>query len=352
MSVIYWRDLPDKEVVQWLVALRRQVEKMLLTKLQRRKSKKVTDVQAKDIAAFYVSRISTFLAGHSVQKINERLSLSDDVYILLFKSLWSKTADSHRGSMHEDLTAAEAYELSDVLIHEFASDEFQDYALARVDTVRRSYQRSKTTLVRQLIRLKQHYSKLMLVRVDLHYAKDYAKHAEPERRVLDDWKTLRSAIAKRFVTSQLGYFAKLEYGKDRSVHMHVLFLFNGRIVREDESIGRKICSIWVDEVTGGIGTAYNVNNPIKKAAYKNCGIGVFKDLDGATIAGFQAVANYLTKPEFLTRLAMPWQKRHIFSHFVPRNLPCSRASTSAAVPQRAVSSPSNVPLLSNIDRGN
>lgn len=279
----------------------------------------------------HVPGISRLLAGHSKQTIHERLSLSDDVYLMTFNSLWIEVSRLFGPQVEEELSTSQAQEIAEALIHRFSSDEFQNYAIARVDTLRRSHQRSKATLVKQLSRLKQDYSKLMLVRVDLHYGKDYVKHAEPESHILHDWKLLRDIVAKRFATSHLGYYAKLEYGNDRSVHMHVLFLFDGRVVRQDESIGRKICSIWTDEVTDGIGTAYNVNNPAKKAAYKNCGIGVFRYLDGATIAGFQAVADYLTKPDFMTRLAMPWQRRCIFSYFVHRQPLSPKPPSSATV---------------------
>ena len=304
---------------------------MLLTKLQRRKSRKLATRNSKKNAISSVSRIAELLAGHSKQTINKRLSISEDVYLMIFNSIWIEVATMLGPEAGEELTVVEAQELAETLNNRLASEEFHNYALARVDTVRRSYQRSKAKLVKQLSRLKQDYSKLMLVRVDLHYGKDYSKHMEPERRVLHDWRRLREIIAKQFTASYLGYYAKLEYGIDRSVHLHVLFLFDGRVVRQDETIGRKICSIWTDEVTDGVGTAYNVNNPAKKAAYKNCGVGVFRHLDGATIAGFQAVADYLTKPDFMTRLTMPWQRRRIFSYFVRPHLLSPRPLSSATV---------------------
>lgn len=333
MSVFQWNYLPDRDVLDWLLDLQGLLRKLILSKMQRKKAAKEGKVPR---SKGCMKRMAGLLAGRNLQTINQRLFLSDDVYLRIFQELWVGVAQPRMLESITDLTAAEALGLADVLLASFEDEEFLSLGLAKLDSTRRAYQRSKETLVKQLCQLKREYSKLMLVRVDLHYGKDYIKHMVPERRILDDWKLFRTIVAKRFSSSQLGYFAKLEYGKDRSVHLHVLFLFNGRVVRQDETIGWGLKKIWEDEVTAGVGTAYSVNNREKKAAYSVLGIGVFRHLDGATIAGFQAVADYLTKPEFLTRLAMPWQKKHIFSYFLPRRSLRAYSLPSATVCVEAI----------------
>ena len=64
-----------------------------------------------------------------------------------------------------------------------------------------------------------------------------------------------------------------------------------------------------------------------------CGVGVFNKLDEATVAGFQAVADYITKPDPLVTLMMPREKRFYRAHLAlpeRKRRPCSKKAALAA----------------------
>ena len=113
----------------------------------------------------------------------------------------------------------------------------------------------------------------------------------------------------------------------------ILLLFNGAMVRQDVTIAKLIGEHWSKVVTGGIGIYFNCNAAPYKNRFSHCGVGVVNKLDEATVAGFQAVADYITKPDPLVTLMMPSEKRFYRAHLAlpeRRRRPCSRSAALAA----------------------
>ena len=202
--------------------------------------------------------------------------------------------------------------------------------LARLDTVRREHQRKRTALVRRLVAFKQAFPKLMVLRLDFGYGKEHSPISTD--RIISDWEALKAFISTKF-PSNLGHAVKLEYGLQKGAHMHVLLLFNGAMVRQDVTIAKLIGEHWSKVVTGGIGIYFNCNAAPYKNRFSHCGVGVFNKLDEATVAGFQAVADYITKPDPLVALMMPREKRFYRAHLAlpeRKRRPCSRSTALAA----------------------
>lgn len=202
--------------------------------------------------------------------------------------------------------------------------------LARLDTVRREHQRKRSVLVKRLVAFKRAFPKLMVLRLDLGYGKEHASASTD--RIIGDWEALKAFITANF-PSYLRYVVKLEYGLQKGAHMHVLMLFNGAMVRQDVTIAKLIGEHWSNVVTGGMGVYFNCNAAPYKSRFSYCGVGVFNKLDEATVAGFQAVADYITKPDPFVTLMMPSEKRFYRAHLAlpeRRRRPCSKNAALAA----------------------
>jgi len=202
--------------------------------------------------------------------------------------------------------------------------------LARLDTVRREHQRKRSALVRRLVAFKRAFPKLMVLRLDFGYGKEHSPISTD--RIISDWEVLKAFISTNF-PSNLGHVVKLEYGLQKGAHMHVLLLFNGAMVRQDVTIAKLIGEHWSKVVTGGMGVYFNCNAAPYKNRFSYCGVGVFNKLDEATVAGFQAVADYITKPDPLVTLMMPREKRFYRAHLAlpeRKRRPCSKSTALAA----------------------
>lgn len=202
--------------------------------------------------------------------------------------------------------------------------------LARLDNVRREHQRKRSVLLKRLVAFKRVIPKLMVLRLDLGYGKEHASASMD--RIIDDWAALKAFITTNF-PSYLSHVVKLEYGLQKGAHMHVLLLFNGAMVRQDVTIAKLIGEHWSKVTTDGTGVYFNCNAAPYKNRFSHCGVGVFSRLDEATVAGFQAVADYITKPDPLVTLMMPSEKRFYRAHLAlpeRRRRPCSRSAALAA----------------------
>ena len=202
--------------------------------------------------------------------------------------------------------------------------------LTRLDTVRREHQRKRSVLVKRLVAFKRAFPKLMVLRLDLGYGKEHASVSID--RIIGDWEALKAFITTNF-PSYLSHVVKLEYGLQKGAHMHALLLFNGAMVRQDVTIAKLIGEHWSKVTTDGTGVYFNCNAAPYKNRFSHCGVGVFSRLDEATVAGFQAVADYITKPDPLVTLMMPSEKRFYRAHLVlpeRRRRPCSRTAAVAA----------------------
>lgn len=181
----------------------------------------------------------------------------------------------------------------------------------RIDNERREHQRKRTLLLRHLKDMKRAFPKLMVIRLDLWYREGCEQL--PMGRILTDWRLLKARIGEDFHTSFLGYALKLESGVKRGPHIHALLIFNAAVVRQDVTIAKMVGERWVD-VTNGLGYYFNCNDKAYVNRLKHRGVGVFTTLDDVTIAGFEAVANYITKPDHLVRWMMPDVTRFFRSH--------------------------------------
>ena len=107
--------------------------------------------------------------------------------------------------------------------------------------------------------LQERYSKLCVVRVDLHYKKDEIDEETLEKANKDINKLLNNRRNNSKFDDNVGYLIKTEYGEDRNVHFHTFFFYDGQKVQKDMIKAEDIGKYWTENITHGKGTYYSCN---------------------------------------------------------------------------------------------
>ncbi|EIM1709176.1 inovirus-type Gp2 protein [Aeromonas dhakensis] len=132
-------------------------------------------------------------------------------------------------------------ELEDV-IEEFLEELDIPLHQKRLRNLKRSEARNSTSVHDYINKLFRLYSKLLVVRVDVHYG-DEIKDTMTIEEAIDDRDAYLRAVKRRY-RNLLGYVWKLEYGVARGYHYHMAFIFNGNKVQGDISLGRQLGEGW------------------------------------------------------------------------------------------------------------
>ncbi|MFQ2175331.1 inovirus-type Gp2 protein [Aeromonas rivipollensis] len=132
-------------------------------------------------------------------------------------------------------------ELEDVL-EEFLEELDTSLHQKRLRNLKRSEARNSTSVHDYINRLFRLHSKLLVVRVDVHYG-DEIKDTMTIEEAIDDRDAYLRAVKRRY-RNLLGYIWKLEYGVSRGYHYHMAFIFNGNKVQGDISLGRQLGEFW------------------------------------------------------------------------------------------------------------
>jgi hypothetical protein len=142
--------------------------------------------------------------------------------------------------------------------------------------------------------LQSKHSKLCVVRVDLGYKKPYSNDMVLDDANKDFNRMLNNRRSKPSVFKhQVGYMCLKEYTKDKGVHLHTIFLYDGNKVQKDAHLGDKLGEYW-KELTNGKGSHFNCN----RQKYKHKGVGMIhhKDTQKRKILD-EYVTSYLCKDD-------------------------------------------------------
>ena len=96
-----------------------------------------------------------------------------------------------------------------------------------------------------------------------------------------------------------GYAWALEQGTDKSLHCHLLLMYDGSKRQKDVFIGQEVGEKWLS-ITGNNGNYYNCNNPDYKSFYQQrqmLGIGMIHRDNPLELENAIRVASYLVEPE-------------------------------------------------------
>lgn len=185
----------------------------------------------------------------------------------------------------------------------FDDDDFQYDTTAYddrmpIDKLRYSAKRNLNDLTNWIDGFFDHYSRILVVRIDLRYKKEVSDAISLEtarfhrKLLLEDRRYHPEVFA-----GLLGCAWGLEYGeRGGGYHFHLLALYNGAERRDDISTGMAIGDLW-DTITNGCGQCYISNyDKVKLESEGNLGIGmIHRDDFRLRINLIEKVASYITK---------------------------------------------------------
>ncbi|HDW8049949.1 TPA: inovirus-type Gp2 protein [Yersinia enterocolitica] len=171
----------------------------------------------------------------------------------------------------------------------------------------RKYQRNSMKNLKGVTNYIQHlfnqHARLLVIRLDLSWAKMHSGSITPEIAKKQRQQLLRNMKRKRLFNNVLGMVWKLEYGTDRGFHYHTLFFLDGNKSRSGINICEQFGKYWISTITKGKGTYFNCN--ARPERYDKSGVGMVKYNDILKQEGLQRAVNYLTKIDTFARLALP-----------------------------------------------
>ncbi|MVF52162.1 inovirus Gp2 family protein [Pseudomonas monteilii] len=205
-----------------------------------------------------------------------------------------------------------------VVREKISSSEFRRNMAAHTRAADKNY----AGLTRYINDLFAKYSRLLVLRLDFSYRKgefDIEDLSRPNDRrealisVTDDLVRHRIELLNHLKykcpgLEMVGYVWKLEYGREKGHHYHMMFFLDGAKVRQDVVIAKRIGECWVTHVTKGKGIYYNCNR--NKEGYRFCGVGMISHSDSQMIANLkEKAALYLTKVDHFVSACMPCGRR-------------------------------------------
>lgn len=157
--------------------------------------------------------------------------------------------------------------------------------------------------------LKIAHSKIMILRLDFYYHQELIQSIRSQQNVVADWSLLLAFARKIYKGNFLGYAMKVEFGNDRGVHVHSIFIMNGSNLERDVNVARSLGHHWVKDVVPGIGRYFNCNEKTHQEKYKWRAVGTFTKMDEEFQNGVKAMSAYVTKPDPLPRLVVHGLKK-------------------------------------------
>ena len=176
----------------------------------------------------------------------------------------------------------------------------------------------------------QLHSRLLVLRVDLSYKREFR-----DSLLIDEILKHKDALLKNrrkgaLATTWVGYACRLEYAPETGFHFHLVVFLNGADFRSDVFHSALILEEW-QRITGGLGRGFNCN--MKAKEYRFCGIGVVNHDDNEKRQYLHKALAYLTKSDRVAKLKL--EKRRTF---FKGNLP--KKATARGRPRVKTSTPS------------
>lgn len=137
------------------------------------------------------------------------------------------------------------------------------------------------------------YSKILVVRFDVGYAKEASRGASLDDLRNDVMHMLANMRGKPSLFKHLtGYIIKFEHGEGKGFHAHFILFYDGQKVCKDEYFSMQVGEYWKQVITKGDGLYFSCN--VKKSEYVRCGIGMIDHADAVKREFFmKEVLSYL-----------------------------------------------------------
>lgn len=173
----------------------------------------------------------------------------------------------------------------------YRSEVFERQLKSRVANAKRNFA-SNSKFALNLLKM---HSKVLVLRIDLYYTKEYIQELTAERAAKDRQRLFNNMRHNKLFKHAIGAIWKLEYGERRGHHFHLMFFFNGQERRNGDWLADQIGLYWCEKIIPGKGAYHNCNRD--KRQYWNCGIGMVLHNDAKMIRDLLKAIGYLTKKD-------------------------------------------------------
>ncbi len=145
--------------------------------------------------------------------------------------------------------------------------------------------------------LQDRYSKLNVIRVDLAYQKPYSDDITLDDANKHFNRMLNNRRNNNIFDDNIGYTCKKEYTKDKGVHFHTVFFYNGQNVKNDVLKAKQIGEYWVNTITNKKGSYHNCNLNAKKIYGEKNAVGMLNHTDIDKRKKLDEAISYLCKED-------------------------------------------------------
>jgi len=142
-------------------------------------------------------------------------------------------------------------------------------------------------------KLQENNSKLNVIRVDLAYKKPHSNDVTLEEANKDLERMFNNKRSNSIFQDQVGYVCKKEYTKERGMHFHTYFFFDGQKVQKSAFKADQIGKYWSKHITKEKGSYHNCH----RNKYINDGIGILEHTDEEKRKNLDGAISYLCKDE-------------------------------------------------------
>ena len=144
------------------------------------------------------------------------------------------------------------------------------------------------------------HASIIVLRLDVFYNKEHAHSTDIHQAQKDLDHLLNNRRSNKIFAYMLGYIAKIEYGIEKGIHIHLIYFFNGSKRDKDSHsyLAGQIGEYWVSTVTNGRGAYWNVHNQQQLNVYAEnglLGIGSIHHSDEVTRKNLSSIIEYFCK---------------------------------------------------------
>ncbi|SFN45168.1 Protein of unknown function [Formivibrio citricus] len=153
----------------------------------------------------------------------------------------------------------------------------------------------------------QKRSRLLAIRIDLSFraGTEGQYNAELAREYFS--RFMNNRRNNSIFANEMGYIWAMEWGPERGFHYHCIFFYDGHASQQDITIGSRIGSYWINEITQGTGY-FSCSNDNKSELERKgfpVGIGMIHRNDVGMRENLAWIATYLIKNETNIRAVLP-----------------------------------------------
>jgi hypothetical protein len=222
-------------------------------------------------------------------------------HVDLFFNCWKASALHNEGFNnprgHSSKPDKKQFEVFNDFLHFIRTEASTPEFRKRMGRMNENYINNYSSAVEYIDALFEHCcSKLLVLRIDLAYRHDVAKHitAEQAKADLEHFLNNRRGNHKLF-KHWAGYIRKLEWGPEKGLHFHLIVFYKGSKRCQDIYLAKALGEYW-KKITDNRGIYWNCN--ANKDDYWRLGIGMVNINDvGKRKVLTEDVVSYLVKSE-------------------------------------------------------